>query len=74
MAASLERHERCEVVVPTSASKDKRALTPSLGHVRYAPESGQIADMSECPLSANSVLTRCSTAPHSITSSAMAKR
>jgi len=46
----------------------------SLVGVRFTPESRQSADMLACPLGANSVLTRRSTAPHSITSSAMAKR
>jgi hypothetical protein len=31
----------------------KADLTPSLGHVRFTPQSGQIADMSVCPLRAD---------------------
>src|SRR5262249_39887016 len=42
-------------------------------YVRFAPESGQIADVSGCQLCANSVLTRRSKKHrYSITSSAMA--
>src|SRR5262245_56424927 len=43
-------------------------------NVRFAPESGRIADISVCPLCANSDLTRRSKKCYSITSSARACR
>jgi hypothetical protein len=34
-------------------------VTPSLGHVRFAPESGLKSDIVTCPLSANRVRVQC---------------
>ena len=50
-------------------------IASSLGHVRFAPESGQTAEASICPLCAKSGHTHCSKKHrYSITSSARAMR
>src|SRR5262245_51205686 len=42
-----------------SALGHKQSFTPSLGHVRFAPESGHPSAQSACPLSARSGHMQC---------------